>query len=122
MREIKFRVYDQINKVMYTPEMDKEICNLWAIPKAQGGVLSYPNGVLMQYTGLKDNNGIEIYEGDIVTNEGAGCNLTVVFHRGRYALSYQPIKSKPNFPDIGHVEIMEIIGNIHENPELLEEK
>lgn len=110
MREIKFRVYDQINKVMYTPELDKEICNLWAIPKAQGGVLSYPNGVLMQYTGLKDNNGIEIYEGDIVDFGGLGI---VKYDEDRF------------YVDCGNVHTRvskqhKVIGNIYENPELLE--
>ena len=65
MRDIKFRVWDNNLKVLYTPEMDKEEKNLWRI-SANGGDFthSYDDGILMQYTGLKDKNGKEIYEGD----------------------------------------------------------
>lgn len=125
MREYKFRVYCQINRIMYTPEMDKEIKNLWAIPKAQGGLLNYPDGILMQSTGLKDKNGVEIYEGDIV-NSWAGLDMldsyirVVTWVDGDACFKFNPTTGFTLCKNNEH--LFEIIGNIHENPYLLEDK
>ena len=67
MREFKFRIWDNILKVMYTPEMDFKIKNLWEAPKFNGGVFEPREGIkLMQFTGHYDSKGIPIYEGDII--------------------------------------------------------
>lgn len=87
---------------------------------------------LMQYTGLKDKNGKEIYEGDIV--EFIGTNNIVKFgtyedaeHCGHYGWYVEDIQKKKEGYDIdsckytmGNLDTYEIIGNIYENPELLD--
>lgn len=78
---------------------------------------------LMQYTGLKDKNGKEIYEGDICKYVCGKSEwiAEVVFHYGMFTF---PIKEKPlgRYVYIHNVleRELEVIGNIYENPELLE--
>lgn len=71
-----------------------------------------------EYTGLKDKNGKMIFEGDIVTmpKYGGGRHKSVVyFKNGKFAVN----GSNYNFKDICPRN-MEVIGNIYDNPELLE--
>ena len=80
---------------------------------------------IMQYTGLKDKNGKEIYEGDIVKingfNDEENERFSVKFENesARYILSSNRLVY--DF-DNTYANECEIIGNIYENPELLEEK
>jgi YopX protein len=75
--------------------------------------------IIEQYTGLKDKNGKEIYEGDILENDN-GPKSEVVFWDGAFCLDFgnglNHFNSLTNFaPGIAKA----VIGNIHENPELL---
>ena len=82
-----------------------------------------------QYTGLKDKNGKEIYEGDIVhiPNDweeygwASGENYEIDFKEGRFRM--KP-KYKPNASgyDLENTNELEVIGNVWENPELLEKE
>ena len=114
MREIKFRAWDIRNKKMFMVSQmsfrtNWDVFRLWDNDRWDEFHIENPDDcVLMQYTGLKDKNGKEIYEGDIVYVAGWG-NMEVEFpFVDIYTASYEG--------DIG-----EIIGNIHENPELLNE-
>ena len=86
-----------------------------------------------QYTGLKDKNGVEIYEGDVIRYFDTGnmfdsdlleCMAQVVFKYARWYGKDITAKGLRCCPDFGHVqeEELEVIGNIYENPELLESK
>ena len=67
-----------------------------------------------QFTGLNDKNGKEIYEGDIVRGPGFGA-VSVYFDGGRFCLYFLGDEYWNEYADK-----IEVIGNIHENPELLE--
>ena len=119
MREIKFRAWDKTNKKMYKHE------EIYIWDRFMKDDMSFQYAPLMQYTGLKDRNGKEIYEGDIVEYDD--------FSMGIYLTREQPkIRSEVRYNDrtcgfkitgkfFGFKgEKVEVVGNIYENPELLE--
>ena len=115
-REIKFRIWDKINK-KWLNCFNANLLNI--------GDLS--NVELMQYTGIKDKNGVEIYEGDIVLIRIDKTNIlhkTVVkFKHGAFIAD---IIGDNDYIYLFHFgfnkDDFEVIGNVWENPELLEEK
>ena len=71
---------------------------------------------LGQYTGLTDKNGKKIFEGDIIT---AGCNAAVVKYNESKAAFYIEDENCEEYLGEEWETDVEIIGNIHDNPELL---
>ena len=128
MREIKFRAWDTHFKEMIYPNHDSWSDVFWCNnEKVHAG---YPNEELggdwiempiMQYTGLKDRNGKEIYEGDIVRSGGSTSGI-VEFYRGAFNAHYfgESGDIQEEWEDPLHMHILEVIGNIYENPELLQ--
>jgi len=68
-----------------------------------------------QYTGLKDKNGKEIYEGDIVQIISSGKIHEIIYHKCSFGI----ILNNDVFAPIYWHEDINVIGNIHENPELI---
>jgi len=109
MREIKFRVWNKIDKEMiYCSSIEVEDSNRGLI--CCGNV--YRADAIMQYTGLKDKNSKEIYEGDILKIPiGDGGYVVVMFEDGMF-------KAMKYYDFLRDFE-PEVVGNIYENPELL---
>lgn len=110
-RELKFRAWVKNNKVGH--ELFTVVMISWigkeVILSGKGGSIGLDDCVLMQYTGLKDKTGKEIYEGDIVR---AGKILSVIeYSSGQFiGIDWQYYNDRN----------LEVIGNIYENKELLE--
>lgn len=125
MRKIKFRAWDKENeKMMKVSSLHLE--NKEISVKENGTFHLFRMQDLMQYTGLKDKNGKEIYEGDIVLiklDETSTWYKTVVkFKEGAFIAS---LIDREDYIYIFHHgftdDDFEIIGNVYENKNLLEE-
>jgi hypothetical protein len=101
-REIKFRAWAPKSRIMWRWAPAKAIINKRGWEYFSDGVK-----VLMQYTGLKDSAGKEIYEGDVVYIAGYG----------DYTAEFPFIELYEAYPEN---DIGEVIGNIYENPGLLD--
>lgn len=139
-REIKFRAWSKKHK-----EMDE---GGFGVEQFWGDALLLDSPIkdfepedfiFMQYTGLKDKHGKEIYEGDIVTtsiNESENdYKGEVAFDRGTFCLRSLTLNWNQDreiltmwkdglhrWSSIEHCTEMSILGNIHQNPELLKEQ
>jgi len=122
MREIKFRVWSKIERKMKYYDRDCSSPNM-----TLNGVLidGYSSNVsyqyeLMQFTGLKDKNGKEIYEGDIVRGIWQVNHKDVREGVVNYWEKFGLYGLNDNSSLVSIVwSGCEVIGNIHENPELL---
>lgn len=138
-REIKFRAWDDDSDSMLYQDKDKELCVFaidesgiccWIFPgESMYGqdpcdLESTPCYEIMQYTGLKDKNGKEIYEGDILRYVYSDLlfNWLISFDDG--AFIFQSIGIDGYLMDKYRLTQSncldrEVIGNIYENPELI---
>lgn len=128
MREIKFRAWNEVEEKMlnWNEFLDTNMKNTFIAPESTGLIL-------MQYTGLKDKNEKEIYEGDIVKSklytsnygkyfigkvEYCGSSFIVDINNDSDYHIYDLDDFGENYRN--NLEDLEVIGNMYENPELLE--
>ena len=122
MKEIKFRVWNTETNKMITNVKEMGVFALQSIYSIDEFLViptneKYP---LMQYTGLKDKNGVEIYEGDIIKYDFNELNYRIEFLNAEFIARrfYENIENLyPTEFDYG--KECEVIGNIYENKELL---
>lgn len=103
-REIKFRIWDKINR-MWLNHFNANLLNI--------GDLS--NVEINLYTGLKDSEGYEIYEDDIVWNEYDEEYQVVIFYEGEYKLM-----GESHMQNLwGNLDYIDIRGNVYEDFEII---
>ena len=125
--KLKFRAWDSVKKEMFKDtfaitESGQVVVVEQKFVTSSPDYIFVDHLVIMQSTGLKDKNGKEIFEGDVLGTKDGLLN-GVVEYRSDLGMWTNSLISYNNFERLCNVAgSREIIGNIYENPELLEEK
>ena len=126
MREIKFRIWDIDKRKFIVNETDR--LGYGDTKKCMSERVDFENNsveinadesyILSEYTGLKDMKGKEIYEGDILFETFREEYFKVVFENG----SFRAEVDEYSLDLEDYANICEVVGNIYENPELMEDE
>lgn len=131
MREIKFRAWNKTTKTMHEVDYINFVNKTISVLTFDIWEFAFEDMDLMQYIGLKDKNGVEIYENYIVTfnNDGETIEAIVEFRLGKYTArdirysesDFDEYYDIYDLHEIYHTigSELEVIGNIYENAELL---
>lgn len=121
MRVPKFRVYDKVECMMITTSDYEDLSDLFCFLKADADTGYYSE--LMQSTGLVDEDGKEIFEGDVLKTYD-GELAKVVWNKELACWEAEFLGEIVDLSEVADVKSnrsdCEIVGNIYENPELLE--
>lgn len=132
MRKIKFRAWDNDIGVMITQSRDYHLSvlsadigeNHWDGSIGEQTAKEAERFKIMQYTGRKDKNGADIYDGDLLGIPGDPREPVEVFWSDRRSafLLRNASKTWSEYFSDRNWDDHQVIGNIYENPELLESK
>lgn len=130
-RELKFRAWDTLP--LSNPQIPK-VFTRFSLKDMNVGNIKFPdieNWIFMQYTGIRDKDGKEIYEGDIIKYDSsenmnhwvAGETALIIGLPGRFTARMCPFDSytgvNQNTLNEDIQECVTVIGNVYENPDLL---
>lgn len=119
MREFKFRAWNpKTNKMMFKKDGTLFFDSEGAFPdKVIDVTHGHHKWEWMQYTGVKDKNGKEVFEGDVVKNNDELCDIYYSFE-GAWKMGLNGQRKSNDHVFLQEEKHSEVIGNIYENPEL----
>lgn len=120
MENIRFRAWNKDKKQMFLSPREPQHLGSWFDAHLPGSLADVSNIEIMQYAGLKNKQGVDFYEGDIIPKDGQNCVL--VFGKKTLGFGYH-FKYKTSWNTADKFYRLsskdEVIGNIYQHPELL---